>query len=45
MLEDFVSVEAEAAAGTALLGCCICCTVYFPYKQLLARRRLNRSRS
>ncbi|MFE6799092.1 hypothetical protein [Paenibacillus chitinolyticus] len=41
MLEDFVSVEAEAAAGTALLGC----TVYFPYKHLLARRRLNRSRS
>ncbi|WP_249266982.1 DUF4395 family protein [Paenibacillus sp. HGF7] len=32
-----------AAAGTALLGYCIGCTVYFQYKQLLARRRLNRS--
>lgn len=32
-----------AAAGTALLGYCIGCTVYFQYKQFLARRRLNRS--
>ncbi|MEY9095155.1 DUF4395 family protein [Paenibacillus sp. RC84] len=32
-----------AAAGTALLGYCIGCTVYFQYKQLLARKRLNRS--
>ncbi|SEG57043.1 DUF4395 domain-containing protein [Paenibacillus sp. UNC499MF] len=32
-----------AAAGTALLGYCIGCTLYFQYKQFLVRRRLKRS--
>ncbi|MFD2329378.1 DUF4395 domain-containing protein [Cohnella sp. GCM10020058] len=32
-----------AAAGAALLGYCIGCTVYFQYKQLLARRRIRHS--
>jgi hypothetical protein len=30
------------AAGAALLGYCIGCTIYFQYKQLLARRRVQR---
>lgn len=32
-----------AAAGAALLGYCVGCTVYFQYKQLLARRRIKHS--
>ncbi|MFC3803697.1 DUF4395 domain-containing protein [Cohnella sp. GCM10012308] len=32
-----------AAAGAALLGYCIGCTVYFQYKQLLERRRIRHS--
>lgn len=31
------------AAGVALLGYCIGCTIYFQYKQFLARRRLKHS--
>ncbi len=31
-----------AAAGTALLGYCIGCTVYFQYKQFKARRFIQR---
>lgn len=32
-----------AAAGAALLGYCVGCTVYFQYKQFLARRRIRHS--
>lgn len=32
-----------AAAGAALLGYCVGCTIYFQYKQLLARRRIKHS--
>ncbi|OBG86325.1 hypothetical protein A9X05_01870 [Mycobacterium sp. E3298] len=32
-----------AAAGAALLGYCVGCTVYFQYKQFLARRRIKHS--
>lgn len=32
-----------AAAGAALLGYCVGCTVYFQYKQLIARRRIRHS--
>jgi hypothetical protein len=38
-----VSLMLVGAAGTALLGYCIGCTIYFQYKQLLARRRLSNS--
>ena len=30
-----------AAACAALLGYCVGCTIYFQYKQFIARRRLN----
>lgn len=30
-----------AAAGAALLGYCVGCTIYFQYKQFIARRRIN----
>ncbi|MEK0313847.1 DUF4395 domain-containing protein [Cohnella sp. 56] len=32
-----------AAAGAALLGYCVGCTLYFQYKQFLARRRIKHS--
>jgi len=32
-----------AAAGAALLGYCVGCTIYFQYKQFLARRRIKHS--
>lgn len=32
-----------AAAGAALLGYCVGCTIYFQYKQFLARRRIRHS--
>lgn len=32
-----------AAAGVALLGYCIGCTMYYWYKQILARRKLRRT--
>ncbi|SFB48508.1 protein of unknown function [Cohnella sp. OV330] len=31
------------AAGAALLGYCVGCTIYFQYKQFLARRRIRHS--
>lgn len=31
------------AAGAALLGYCVGCTVYYQYKQFLARRRIKHS--
>ncbi|MFC5528884.1 DUF4395 domain-containing protein [Cohnella yongneupensis] len=31
------------AAGVALLGYCIGCTIYFQFKQLIARRRIKHS--
>lgn len=32
-----------AAAGAALLGYCVGCTIYFQYKQFLAKRRIRHS--
>ena len=38
-----VSLMLAGAAGAALLGYCIGCTIYFQFKQLTARRRLRNS--